>query len=433
MEVVQTAPSATDVVGGSGMTRRRGNLARMSSHGTKRREAAVRSAVRRSIDALDAVVRGLATSVLAAFTVIALMLTVVTSLVGIGLLLRAPVLQMTREVADRERARLDIPPHRLSTTRAEAEKTRRELAWVFVHGTAGLLIGLIGLTIPLGVLQHLTYPLWVGVTGPSAAPTIVFWNADGPLGVLVVTALAALWMLVFVIAEPVIARIQAAPGRTLLTPRHPDLSERVAELTATRAAAVDAHAEELRRLERALHDGAQNRIVAATVLIGAARRAAGDDERLIDLLDRAQLAGETALAELRSIVRGMLPPILSARGVEGALSSLIATTPLRCDLSVDLPHRPATSIETTVYFVVAECLTNAVRHSTATRVRIDVAAADGRLVVRVEDDGRGGADEADGSGLRGMRTRVEAVDGTFRISSPRGGPTVVEAVMPCAS
>jgi signal transduction histidine kinase len=86
-----------------------------------------------------------------------------------------------------------------------------------------------------------------------------------------------------------------------------------------------------------------------------------------------------------------------------------------------------------VYFVVAECLTNAVRHSTATRVRIDVAAADGRLVVRVEDDGRGGADEADGSGLRGMRTRVEAVDGTVRISSPRGGPTVVEAVMPCAS
>lgn len=213
-----------------------------------------------------------------------------------------------------------------------------------------------------------------------------------------------------------------------------DLSLRVAQLTATRAAALDAHATELRRIERSLHDGTQNRLVAVTVLLGAARRAVTRDPAgAEEMLEKAQTAAEQALAELRAVARGILPPVLADRGLAGALSGLAATSAVPCSVEVDVPVRCAASVEATAYFLVAEALTNAARHSGASRVAVRVRASDQRLCVSVTDDGAGGAVEGRGSGVVGIRRRVEAHDGTLALTSPTGGPTTLTAELPCGS
>jgi signal transduction histidine kinase len=232
-----------------------------------------------------------------------------------------------------------------------------------------------------------------------------------------------------------LARMQAWPGRRLLAPvAGTDLSLRVAQLTATRAAALDAHAAELRRIERSLHDGTQNRLVAVAVLLGAASRAVARDPAAgVELLGRAQLATEQALGELRTVVRGILPPVLDDRGLVGALDGLVAGSALPCRLDVHLPTRCAVSVEATAYFVVAEALTNAAKHSGATSVAVTVAVDQetSRLRLSVSDDGCGGADESGGSGLAGIRRRVEAYDGKFELTSLPGGPTMMDVSLPC--
>ena len=257
------------------------------------------------------------------------------------------------------------------------------------------------------------------------------------------------WVVVIVRGSPHLAHLQALPGRRLLPVDlgPADLSLRVAELTATRAAALDAHVTELRRIERSLHDGTQNRIVAVTVLLGAARRLVPRDPAgAEELLERAQTAAEQALAELRAVARGILPPVLEDRGLAGAVEGLAAGCAIPCTTDVDVPGRCPASVEATAYFVVAEALTNAARHSGASRVdvrvhrrrRADGGAPGDRLRVEVVDDGRGGAREqaepsAGGSGLAGIRRRVEALDGALTLTSPLGGPTTVSVELPCGS
>jgi signal transduction histidine kinase len=234
---------------------------------------------------------------------------------------------------------------------------------------------------------------------------------------------------------PAMAQVQGRPGRQLLSAGpDTDLSLRIAELTATRAAALDAHATELRRIERSLHDGTQNRLVTVTVLLGAARRkVARDPAGAGELLERAQSAAEQALAELRSVSRSILPPVLDDRGLAGALSGLAAECAVPCRTDVDVPQRCPASVEATAYFVVAEALTNIAKHSGAEHASVTVRGRGGRLHLRVEDDGRGGADEDGGSGLTGIRRRVAAHDGTLRLTSPPGGPTTLEVDLPCGS
>jgi signal transduction histidine kinase len=233
------------------------------------------------------------------------------------------------------------------------------------------------------------------------------------------------------------ARLQALPGRRLLTP-HPsvDLSERLARITATRAGALRAHAAELRRIERSLHDGAQNRLVAVVVLVAAARRAlARDPAQAGPALERAQSAAEQGLQELRGVVRGILPPILEDRGLSGALSALASGCAVPCALTVGELGAAALplSVEATAYFTVAEALTNVSKHSGAQHVRVKVALHGDTLRIAVEDDGRGGAHEGDGSGLAGIRRRVEAHDGSLELTSPPNGPTLIEVELPCVS
>ncbi|XRQ09176.1 sensor histidine kinase [Actinomadura welshii] len=407
--------------------------------------AALAARARAVMDSLEHLVGGLGTAMLAFASLIWLLLVAVACLGGVGLLLARTVPHVVRIAADRERSRLsrwgpEIPAPRPVPAGAHAafadRAVRRELRWVVVHGTLGLIIGAVTATMTLNAVQNITYPLWWRLLPPdNAAPTAVFWTVRTESDALAVALLGLGMAAAFPVFGPGMARLQAWPGRRLLAPPgDADLSLRVAELSATRAAALDAHATELRRIERSLHDGTQNRLVTVTVLLGAARRAMWrDPDGALATLERAQDAAEQALAELRDVVRGILPPVLADRGLADALAGLAASCAVPCRVDVELPDRCAASVEATAYFVAAEALTNISRHSGARTARVVVRARDGRLVLRVQDDGVGGADEGAGSGLAGIRGRIEAHDGRLTVTSPPGGPTTLDAELPCGS
>lgn len=221
------------------------------------------------------------------------------------------------------------------------------------------------------------------------------------------------------------------------------LTRRVEELTVSRARVVDAAEVERQRIERDLHDGAQQRLIAVAVAIGRAKvrlRAAGADAdpEVLRLLNQAHADAKTAITELRDLTRGLHPPVLTDRGLDAALSALAGRLPIPAEISVaaDLTgdRRPPAAIESAAYFVVSEALTNAAKHSGASKitVRISRLGAD-RMVVEVIDDGRGGARFSAGGGLAGLAGRVQGIDGTFTVDSPPGGPTMIRAELPCES
>jgi signal transduction histidine kinase len=207
---------------------------------------------------------------------------------------------------------------------------------------------------------------------------------------------------------------------------------RVEELTQSRAGAVEAAETQLRRIERDLHDGAQARLVALGMNIGMAeQQLEKDPAKAQEHLAEARAAAAAALQELRDLARGIHPPILADRGLDAAIRALTAHAGVPVSVDVELVERPPETVETAAYFVAAEGLANALKHAQASRIDIDVHERADAIVVRVLDDGSGGATE-DGGGLHGLRQRVEALDGSLRIASPQGGPTVIEAVLPCA-
>jgi signal transduction histidine kinase len=208
---------------------------------------------------------------------------------------------------------------------------------------------------------------------------------------------------------------------------------RITELEETRAGAVEQQETELERIERDLHDGAQARLVALGMSLGMAeQKLASDPVAAQELLAEARRGTHEALAELRTLARGIRPPVLAERGLGAAISALGDRTPLQVNVAVDVRRRPPRAVETAAYFVAAEALANAGKHAQAGRVDIAVREDTGRLVVEIVDDGVGGAD-ASGNGLRGLAQRVEALDGRLEVVSPDGGPTTIKAVMPCAS
>ncbi|WP_238014895.1 sensor domain-containing protein [Dactylosporangium sp. AC04546] len=408
----------------------------------------LRGRVRAALDGVEHLAGGLATAVLALVALAWLVVTAVACLAGVGLLLVPSALRMLRSVADRERARLSRwaaplaaagPAPRTLRAAAGDPVVRREALWLPLHATLGLLLGLAGVTLPLSVVRDGAFPLyWQYLPEGEATSSIGVPVVHTLAGSLLVTLIGAGWVAVLLVLEPGLAWLQAWPGRRLLAPDPAaDTALRIARLTATRAAALDAHAAELRRIERSLHDGTQNRLVAVTVLLGAARRALdrdpSDPSGAAAALDRAQDAAEQALAELRSVVRGILPPVLADRSLPDALSALAAGCPVPCVVDVGPVGRCAASVEATAYHVVAEALTNVARHSGASAVTVSVASDGAVLRLRVTDDGTGGADEGAGSGLAGIRGRAEAHDGTFTLASPAGGPTTLEVTLPCGS
>ncbi|MFF9347704.1 sensor histidine kinase [Streptomyces sp. NPDC014734] len=236
----------------------------------------------------------------------------------------------------------------------------------------------------------------------------------------------------------VLADLSASWNTFLLAPSpSAALTDRIDQLTESRAGAVEAHGAELRRIERDLHDGAQARIVALSMRIGLAKQLLDRDPAAARLrLDEAQDGVDAALAELRHVVRGIHPPVLTDRGLAGAVRALAAdaAVPVTADVdAVDDGRRLPAAIEAAAYFVVAEALTNIGKHSGATSATVRIDRPPGTLRVAIGDDGHGGADERAGSGLVGMRRRIAALDGTTRISSPTGGPTDIEVELPCGS
>lgn len=402
-----------------------------------------------AVAAVAVLARGLGTAVLSLVVAVWVLVVALSCLVGLGLILVPSAARTVRGVADLERARLSRQgPEVLAPGPAPpgwravlSDRTlTRELGWLVLHATAGLLLGLVGVLVALFAVRDLSFPLWAWAAPADTTASSIGLGVAGDWRAVLATGLLGLgWVAVLVGLAPAMARLQAWPGRRLLTPGSDvDLGLRVAQLTATRAAALDAHATELRRIERSLHDGSQNRLVAVTVLLGAARRMLTRDPAAVDeVLERAQAAAEQALAELRTVVRGILPPVLADRGLAGALSGLAASCPVPCAVRVEVPGRCPASVESTAYFVVAEALTNVARHSQATTATVLVERRGGSLHVQVRDDGAGGVEEAGsvrgsgGSGLAGIRDRVAGHDGTLRVSSPPGGPTVVEVEIPC--
>ncbi|WP_100447669.1 sensor histidine kinase [Glycomyces xiaoerkulensis] len=371
--------------------------------------------------------------------------------IRIGRPLVRPLLQWVRVLADLERRRLgrlgheiespyhDEPPDgETGPVRGVLDEptVRRDLSWLFMQATFGIVLGTVTVQLLSNGIHDATLWLWWPLVDESERSVIngliglETWSGS-VFGVVVGIAQLILWLLF----APRLLRYQCRPGVNLLGPDPDiDLSERVARLAATRAAALDAHAIELRRIERALHDGAQNRIVGVAVLVGAARREVERDPgRADEILARAQDSAELALSELRAVVRSILPPVLENRGLEGALSALASECAVPCRLTVDVPVRCPASVEATAYFVVAESLTNVAKHSGASRAEVGVSVRGDRLHVVVTDDGRGGADPAGGSGLAGIGRRVEAHDGEVAVVSPEGGPTEIRVELPCGS
>jgi signal transduction histidine kinase len=222
-------------------------------------------------------------------------------------------------------------------------------------------------------------------------------------------------------------------SRALLGPsREEELRERVEQLAETRAGVVDAADAERRRLERDLHDGTQQRLVSLAMNLGMARVAATTTEDAQTAIADAHEEAKAALAELRDLIRGLHPAVLEDRGLDAALSGVAARMPIPVKLTVDLQRRPAPVIEAVAYFVVSEGLSNVVKHAQASQAEVFVQRAGDRLHVIVTDDGIGGADPVRGTGLAGLAKRASSVDGTFEVSSPIGGPTMLSVDLPCA-
>ncbi|QKW40457.1 sensor histidine kinase [Actinomadura sp. NAK00032] len=301
----------------------------------------------------------------------------------------------------------------------------RALAYLVLRVPVGLLGAAILLLIAYGVTLgvRLAVSWWITgdyLDGIPPAWWIVLYTAV----VGVVLLFLAVYGLVGVVAlEKGVARRCLGPSPLA------EYERRIAQLSVTRAEVVDAVDDERRRIERDLHDGVQQRLVALGMLIGRARRA-GDHERAAELLKQAHEESQRALADLREVTWRVYPAALDGEGLRAALETVAERSAVPVAIDYDVPGRPPHAVETAAYFVVCEAVTNAAKHSGARAVRVAVAGSGTMVGVRIEDDGCGGADPA-GGGLAGLARRVAALDGTFAVDSPRGGPTVITAELPC--
>ncbi|MFD6225924.1 sensor histidine kinase [Streptomyces sp. NPDC060232] len=377
--------------------------------------------------------------------------------VGVGLLLLPPAATTLRHMSDRYRdwaARWTgtvispprpLPPPPTPPEGGPAGRRRQALAllgdagfwhdlrWAWAEPWTGALLA----AVPLALVEY-------GLFGAAVQPFVWRLLGDGNwYGFVLVDStpamLAALVLgLGFAAAglrlAPVALRLHARwSGRLLAAPYTTELVRRIEHLTGSRADVLDVQAAELRRIERDLHDGAQARLVSLGMTLDEATRLLDHDPLAARaLLHEVRATSQRALQDLRELVHGVLPPVLADRGLGDAVRSLALDSHLDVHVEAALPGRLPAPVESAGYFAVAELLANAAKHSGAPEVRIRLSHADGLLRVTVADQGRGGADP-EGSGLRGLRRRLEPFDGTLVLHSPRGGPTTATLEIPCAS
>ncbi|MYV39882.1 sensor histidine kinase [Streptomyces sp. SID1328] len=306
----------------------------------------------------------------------------------------------------------------------------RQLGYHFLSGALlGGLEALVAGLLAVGAAASLT-PVWVyalpwqwRIEHLGLSTQAAYLCAAGLVALATVPALAA-----------ALVRLESHVGPSLLgRSREEDLARRVEDLTESRAGVVDAADAERRRIERDLHDGAQQRLVSLALNLGLAKATlVGLPPEAREVIETAHREAKEAIEELNNLVRGLHPAVLDELGLDAALSGLAARAPLPVRLRVDLPRRPAPTVEAVAYFVVSEALANIAKHAReATRSDVTVTLMGGILRVAITDDGLGGADPADGTGLTGLAQRVRSVDGTFRMSSPVGGPTMMSVELPC--
>ncbi len=376
-----------------------------------------------------------------------------TVVVWVGVPLLAGTLMVARGFADAERGWLsdvlDRPPvrPRYKPAPADAGRFRRLVnpltsgqSWLdLLHGVINFPIAIVSFVLTVVAwavpVAALTYPVYGLVTsripGNVELPELLGLGD----GYLVNSAFYLVLGLAFALVSPVLVRgsalLRASLGRALLT-GVAELQERISDLTEGRAAAVSAEANALRKLERDIHDGPQQRLVSlAMELSRAQRQLARDPEAASATIKSAIFATRETLDELRALSRGIAPPILSDRGLAPALAALAGRATLPVDLDVQVVERFPAAIENALYFVCAESLTNVAKHSRATVCTIQLQRLGDALMLTIGDDGVGGANVAKGHGLAGLADRLRAVDGELTVQSPDGGPTLIVAEVPC--
>ncbi|MFF9015155.1 sensor domain-containing protein [Streptomyces sp. NPDC014870] len=362
-------------------------------------------------------------------------------LVGLPLLLLAGV-----ALGGLERRRLRLvdldpaaDPHRVPDApglaawlrvRVREQATWRESAYAVLHATVLWPLDLIVLAVALGLPAALmTAPVQLAVDGQEAKVVKAFLVTSYPQA-FAAALLGAVLLVALLYPLAALAGARAALSRALLAPREAELRERIGEVTASRARLVDGFEAERRRIERDLHDGAQQRLVALTMTLGIARLDAPPGP-LADQLARAHDEAGRVLTELRELIHGIHPQVLADYGLGAALTDAADRSAVPVTTDIDLPRLP-TAVESAGYFAVCEALANIGRHSGATRATLTARYA-GSLTLTVEDDGRGGADPGRGTGLTGLADRLAVLDGTLTIMSPPGGPTVLRVEIPCRS
>ncbi|XRQ05115.1 sensor histidine kinase [Actinomadura welshii] len=286
----------------------------------------------------------------------------------------------------------------------------------------------------------LAMPVIVAVDGSGAEVGLGFMSywAGNPVealpmsaGGLVVLVLAMYVTRVMAIGHSAWARLLLGPS--LAQTENLELRKRTEHLRASRARGVDAAEFERRRIERDLHDGAQQRLLSVAMDIGRARAKLDDDpEGARALIEQAHSGTKEAIAELRDLARGIYPAILTDRGLDPALSGLAGRAPVPVEVNVDLPERPPAAVESIAYFIVAESLANIAKYARATWATVRVAREDRWVVVEVTDNGVGGAVARPDGGLAGLADRAATIDGMLIVDSPPGGPTIVRADLPCS-
>nr|BFE66278.1 histidine kinase [Dactylosporangium thailandense] len=307
----------------------------------------------------------------------------------------------------------------------------RDLLWLVADA---LVVGVVaGVPVAAGIYGAWWLALpWVWTQWFGAESSRWYGALDGHRTAGLVAGLA-LVAASFALA-PVAVGLASRWSAVLLRPTAKEqLRRRVERLTQTRADAVDAQAAEVRRIERDLHDGAQARLISVGLTLGAIERLMDTDpDAARKLVAQARETSQTALSELRALVRGIHPPVLSERGLPDAVRALALDTAADVTVTGRLAGRPEAPVESAAYFAVSELLANAVRHGHAAHIMVHIAFADGLLRITVTDDGDGGADPSRGTGLRGIERRLGTFDGTLALHSPAGGPTVASLELPCA-
>ena len=320
--------------------------------------------------------------------------------------------------------------------RAVRSKSRwREIGYMIALLPAAAVAATVTVAAWCGSAALVALPAYIWALPGNSAKFGLFEVSPGAgLAILAIVGLIGLVLIAPWVTVGVAAAEAGMARRLLGPPPDAELSRKVQQLEVSRTAAVDSAEAERRRIERDLHDGAQQRLVSLAMDLGqAAEQFDTDLDTAKELVVGAHQEAKAALSDLRSLVRGIHPAILEDRGLDPALSAVVARSPVPVTLKVDVAERPPAAIESTAYFVVTEALTNVAKHAKATKAAVTIARQGDRLVVEVTDDGAGGADPAGGTGLRGLEERVAAVGGWMKVLSPSGGPTTVLVEMPCGS